>query len=54
MVTESAEDSTGTLIRKKYGLAGASAFLGHSDLEISETYCERNIELGMKIAVEEG
>lgn len=44
----------GTLTRKKYGIEGVAAALGHSRLDTSEVYAERNLELAAQIASDLG
>jgi integrase len=43
-----------TMIRRRYGLEGAKAVLGHTDTKITEIYAERNVELATRIMREIG
>jgi integrase len=45
---------TATEIRRTYGLDGAGAVLGHSKLETTQIYAERDLQLAMRIAAEVG
>ncbi|MHC4399622.1 MAG: tyrosine-type recombinase/integrase [Planctomycetota bacterium] len=46
--------STGTEIRKRYGLEGAQVVLGHARADVTQVYAERNLELAVRIARECG
>jgi integrase len=44
----------GTDVRAKYGVEAASAILGHSKIETSQIYAEKNAKLAKKVAQETG
>ena len=46
--------SAATEIRHKYGLEAAQATLGHSRMNVTEVYAEKNQELAAKVAREVG
>src|SRR5262249_39122499 len=47
--------TAGTEIRKRYGLDGAGAVLGHARLETTAAhYAERSLELAVRVAAETG
>lgn len=46
--------STGTAIRKQFGLEASRVTLGHSEVETTQIYAERDIELAAKIMREVG
>ena len=46
--------SRGTEIRKKYGLEAAQVSLGHTKADTTQIYAERDEELGMRVAREDG
>jgi integrase len=44
----------GTDVKKKYGLEGSRAYMGHTKLSTTEIYAEKDMELVEKIALEMG
>jgi len=46
--------ATGTAIRKRFGLEASRVTLGHSEVETTQIYAERDIELAAKIMREVG
>lgn len=46
--------STGTRVRKTYGIEAAQVILGHSKADVSQVYAGRDYELAKKIAAEIG
>jgi hypothetical protein len=46
--------STGTEVRKRYGLEAAQVILGHSKADVTQIYAERDLTLGARVAREVG
>lgn len=46
--------SSGTEVRRDYGIEAAQVFLGHKRADVTQIYAERNNELGIKVAKEIG
>jgi integrase len=46
--------SCGTVVRKKYGLEAARAYMGHNKVSTAEIYAEKDMEMVEKIALEMG
>lgn len=44
----------GTEVRRRYGIEAAQVALGHARADVTEVYAERNMDLGMRVAMEMG
>ena len=46
--------AAGTEVRRQFGLEAAQVYLGHSTADVTQIYADRDLQLGMKVAVEVG